>query len=319
MNTYLVTGGAGFIGSHLSRALLERGDSVLCIDNFNEYYKPEYKRDNVAPLLENNNYELIEADITDWNEMQSVFDKHGKNITSIIHLAARAGVRSSIAEPQLYTSVNVGGTINLLEAARLHKINKFVLASSSSVYGNQEKIPFSETDPVDMPISPYAATKKSCELLLATYHHLYNIDSVALRFFTVYGPQGRPDMAPYLFTELISNNKPINRYGDGTTHRDYTFIDDIIQGVIASIDRSFGYEIINLGNSNTVTLNEFIAIVEKHLDKKAIINERPMQPGDVNKTFSDISKAKKLLDFEPKTSFADGMKIFIDWYKENRT
>lgn len=318
MHYYLITGGAGFIGSHVAEALLNRGDRVICIDNFNKYYTPRFKRENVAPLMAHKNFVSIEADITDWNALRSIFGEYGKNIDAIIHLAASAGVRYSIENPRLYAQSNYIGTTNLLELAKEYHIGKFIFASSSSVYGNNEKIPFSEDDPVDAPISPYAASKRAGELLVYTYHHLYNIDTVCLRFFTVYGPKGRPDMAPYLFTERIAHGDELIRYGDGTTRRDYTFITDILQGLLATLDHTFGYEIINLGNSHTVTLNEFIGVIENHLGKKARIRELPIPPGDVIKTNADITKAHRLLDFTPKTSFAEGMGIFVQWYMKNR-
>ncbi|MFC1662964.1 GDP-mannose 4,6-dehydratase [Patescibacteria group bacterium] len=318
MKTYLLTGGAGFIGSHLTEALLERGHRVICIDDFNDYYNPRYKHENIELFKVHKNYILIKVDIADWDKLQSAFGQF-ENIDAIIHIAARAGVRPSLKFPQLYTRVNVNGTQNLLELARQNGIKKFIFASSSSVYGNQKKVPFSEKDSVDRPISPYAATKRAGELLMSTYHHLYDIDTVCLRFFTVYGPKGRPDMAPYLFTEWIWNDKELKKFGTGETRRDYTYIDDIIDGVLATLDKNFGFKIINLGNSNTVTLNEFINIVESALGKKAKIKQLPMQPGDVNQTYSDITKAKQLLNFNPQTGFADGMNKFIKWYKDNRT
>ena len=316
----LVTGGAGFIGSNLTRQLLLKNEKVICIDNFNDYYDVEFKEENVKEFLENKNYKLYRTDICNFKKLEKIFSEN--KIDAVIHLAARAGVRPSIEEPVLYNEVNVMGTVNLLELAKRYNVKNFVSASSSSVYGNNKKVPFSETDNVDFPISPYAATKKAGELACYTYHDLYDLNIACLRFFTVYGPCGRPDMAPYIFTKLISEGEKINMYGDGTTSRDYTYIDDIVSGIISVIDyvenNKNVYEIFNLGNSNTVKLKEFISIVENLVGKKAIINKMPMQPGDVERTFADISKAKKLLGYDPKTKFEDGMAEFVQWYKENR-
>jgi len=308
----LVTGGAGFIGSNVCEALIKRNDSVICVDSFNDFYDPKVKEKNIASFSGNKNFTLYREDIRNLESLRAIFEKEKPD--KILHLAARAGVRPSIEDPLLYEDVNVRGTLNLLELTKEFKIRHFVFASSSSVYGNNKKVPFSESDPVDNPISPYAATKKAGELLCYAYHGLYKINITCLRFFTVYGPRGRPDMAPYLFTRLISQGKPIEMFGNGTSKRDYTYVGDIVSGIIAALDRELGYEIINLGNSQTVELRKLISVIEQNLGKKARIISKPEQPGDVPLTYSDISKAKKLLGYAPRTSIEDGMKAFIEWY-----
>ena len=308
----LVTGGAGFIGSHLCETLLRRGDEIVCVDNFNDYYNPQIKRKNVEQLGKNRNFHLIETDIRDFNALESVFTKN--LFDAIVHLAARAGVRPSIEQPLLYEEVNVKGTGILLELSRVNGIKKFVFASSSSVYGNNKKVPFSEKDNVDNPVSPYAATKKAGELIAYTYHHLYQMSISCIRFFTVYGPRQRPDMAIHKFTRLIDRGEPIPVFGDGTSKRDYTFISDIIDGLVRSLDRCSGYEIYNLGDSRTVGLMEMIATIEKYLGKKANLQKLPFQPGDVEITFADISKARKKLDYAPKVFFEEGIQEFVEWY-----
>lgn len=314
--TILLTGAAGFIGSHTSRALLNEGHQVIGIDDLNDFYNPAWKEENLQPLKENKEFTFYKQDIRDLEGLLTIARQHRPEV--ILHLAARAGVRPSIREPLLYEETNVRGTLNLLEIAREQGIRQFVFASSSSVYGNQDKVPFSETDPCNAPISPYAATKKAAELLAYTYSHLYGINCIGLRFFTVYGPAGRPDMAPYLFTEAILTGRPINKFGDGTTRRDYTYIDDIVAGVAASINIDRRFEIINLGNNSPITLNEFISTLENITGNQMQVIEKEMQPGDVVQTYADIEKAKKLLRFEPKTSFAEGMSKFVEWFKQNR-
>ena len=318
----VVTGGAGFIGSHLSEKLLKEGNKVLVIDNFNNYYDPEIKRNNIEEVrktcLENNisldNYKVFEGDIRDNEFLKEVFSN---KIDSIMHLAAMAGVRPSIQNPSLYYDVNITGTVNLLERCREVGIKQFVFASSSSVYGNNEKVPFAESDRVDNPISPYAATKKSGELLCHTYHHLFDMNIACLRFFTVYGPRQRPDLAINKFTSLILEDKEIPFYGDGTTSRDYTFVEDIVAGIVASINyintKDKVFEIFNIGGDKTVSLTEMVEIIEEVLGKKAKINRLPMQPGDVNRTCADISHSNKILGYNPKTTFRDGIKKFIEW------
>lgn len=314
----LVTGGAGFIGSHLVDRLLGENDwKVTVVDDFNDFYSPEYKRANVSAHLENPNYRLREVDICDSENLRSIFAEN--EFDAIAHLAARAGVRPSLREPKLYAETNVNGTLNLLELAREFNVKQFVFGSSSSVYGINRKVPFSEEDKIFQPISPYAATKAAGEFLCHTYSHLYPIRTVCLRFFTVYGARQRPDLAIRKFSQLILEGKPIPLFGDGTTRRDYTFIDDIIQGVRAAIDYDkSNHEIFNLGESQTVELNRLIELLEENLGKRAAINRQPMQPGDVPQTFADISKARKLLNYNPQTKIEEGIKKFVEWFlKQN--
>ncbi|MGI8670253.1 MAG: GDP-mannose 4,6-dehydratase [Aridibacter sp.] len=313
----LVTGGAGFIGSHLVGQLLAEGVwSVSVIDDFNDFYSPEIKRQNIAPFLNNSDFKLYENDICDDESLYKIFSKNKFDV--IVHLAARAGVRPSLEQPKLYAETNILGTLNLLEAAREFEIKQFVFGSSSSVYGERCEIPFSEKDKVAEPISPYAATKIAGEMLCHTYSHLYNIRTICLRFFTVYGASQRPDLAIHKFAKLISEDKPIPVFGDGTTRRDYTYIDDIIQGVRAAINYNKSiHEVINLGESETVELHELIGLLEKNLDKKAIIERKPTQSGDVPQTFADISKAKELLNYDPQTKIENGIKKFVGWFNEN--
>lgn len=326
MRTILVTGGAGFIGSHLSERLLKEGNKVLVIDNFNNYYDPEIKRENIEEVkktcIDNNisleNYKIFEGDIRDNEFLKTVFSN---KIDSIMHLAAMAGVRPSIQDPSLYYDVNITGTVNLLEKCRENNIKQFVFASSSSVYGNNPKVPFVEIDRVDNPISPYAATKKSGELLCYTYHHLFDMNIACLRFFTVYGPRQRPDLAINKFTSLILEDKEIPFYGDGTTSRDYTFVEDIVTGIVASINyintKDKIFEVLNIGGDKTVSLIEMVETIEEVLGKKARLNRLPMQPGDVNRTCADITYSKKTIDYNPKTTFKEGIEKFIQW-KLNR-
>lgn len=315
---YLLTGSAGFIGSHLATALLRQGHSVIGVDDLNDYYSVAQKQENLKQCQEFSEFTFIQCDIRQPDQIISELDKRSKPIDALLHLAARAGVRPSIIQPALYTDVNVNGTVQMLDLARRFQIAKFIFASSSSVYGNQVKTPFSETDPVDTPISPYAATKKAGELLAYTYHTLYGLSTACLRFFTVYGPHGRPDMAPYLFVDKIHKGEAITKFGDGETRRDYTYIDDIISGILAVLDAKIDYEIINLGNSQTVSLNEFIATVERVTGKTAIIDQQKMQPGDVLQTSADISKASQLLGYAPKTDIETGIRHFYEWYKRFR-
>lgn len=322
MRTILITGGAGFIGSHLSERLLKEGNKVLVIDNFNNYYDPAIKRNNVEEVKKTciknsislDNYKVFEGDIRDNEFLKEVFSN---KIDSIMHLAAMAGVRPSIQDPALYYDVNITGTVNLLERCREAGIKQFVFSSSSSVYGNNEKVPFAESDRVDNPISPYAATKKSGELLCHTYHHLFDMNIACLRFFTVYGPRQRPDLAINKFTSLILEDKEIPFYGDGTTSRDYTFVEDIVTGIVASINyintEDKVFEIFNIGGDKTVSLIEMVETIEEVLGKKAKINRLPMQPGDVNRTCADITHSKKVLGYSPQTTFKEGIKKFIAW------
>ena len=312
---YLVTGGAGFIGSHLIERLLAENHNVLCLDNFNDYYDPAIKRKNIAKAALDPKFQLVTGDILDDALLENVFQMN--HFDSIVHLAARAGVRPSVLQPKLYQEVNIRGTINLLELAKQHHISKFIMASSSSVYGNNKKLPFSETDSVDNPISPYAATKKACELIGYTYHALYDISVSCLRFFTVYGPRQRPDMAIHKFTKLISADREIQIYGDGNAKRDFTFITDIIDGVTKSIERCHGYNIYNLGESRVVPLMELISLIEQNVGRKAKIKWLPSQPGDVAITYADITRARKELHYRPHVAIEDGIKAFVDWYRES--
>jgi len=318
MPNILITGGAGFIGSHLVDRLLAEGHwQITVIDDFNDFYDPEIKRANIETCLTNPNLKLIETDIRDYYSLNEVFAEG--NFKCIVHLAARAGVRPSLTEPRLYVETNINGTTNLLELSRQHGVNQFVFGSSSSVYGENRKVPFSEDDPIFHPISPYAATKAAGELLCHTYAHLYRMCIVCLRFFTVYGARQRPDLAIHKFTRLISDGKPIPVFGDGTTRRDYTYIDDIIAGVRAAIDYDHSkYEVINLGESRTVELRELIALLETALEQKAQIEWQPLQPGDVPQTFADIGKARRLLGYDPQTPIADGIRKFVDWFRSTR-
>jgi UDP-glucuronate 4-epimerase len=311
----LVTGGAGFIGSHLVERLLgEGGWRVHVVDDFNDFYNPTLKRRNVAPHLEHEAYHLHEADIRDHSALERVFAAH--RFDCVVHLAARAGVRPSLLEPRLYAETNITGTLNLLELSRSHKVPQFVFGSSSSVYGENEKVPFSEDDPVFKPISPYAATKAAGELLCHTYSHLFGLRCVALRFFTVYGARQRPDLAIRKFASLISRGEPIPVFGDGTTRRDYTYVDDIIAGVRAAMEyRASMYEVINLGESRTVELRELIALLERELGRAAVIDRRPLQPGDVPQTFADVTKARRLLGYDPQTPIEEGIRRFVEWFK----
>ncbi len=318
--TYLVTGGAGFIGSHLVCHLLDYGAKVIVVDEFNDFYDPAIKEANIAPLVARDHCELYRVDIRDDVALAEVFDRHGSALKSggIVHLAARAGVRPSLSEPRLYLEANVTGTLNLAELARQHGIKKFVFASSSSVYGDSpDTVPFNETQDISKPISPYASTKAMGESLLHTYSHLFDLQVVALRFFTVYGAGQRPDLAIHKFTKLIDEGKTIPVFGDGSTRRDYTYIDDIIQGVLASIayDKT-PYEIFNLGESETTQLSRLIELIENAVGKKANIDRQPMQPGDVSVTYASIDKAKKLLGYQPTTKVEEGIPQFVAWYRQ---
>lgn len=317
MKSILVTGGAGFIGSHLVDRLLAEGEwKVSVVDDLNDFYDPAVKSANVSTHEKNSNYQLFKEDIRDKAALENVFA--AERFNCIVHLAARAGVRPSLDQPLLYAETNINGTMNLLELARQHQIEHFVFGSSSSVYGINAKVPFSEEDPIRQPISPYAATKAAGELLCHTYTHLYGIHCVCLRFFTVYGPRQRPDLAIHKFARLISEGKPIPVFGDGTTRRDYTFIDDIIDGARAAIDyNQSDYEVINLGESRTVELRELISLIEKELRVTAKIDRQPLQPGDVPQTFADITKARRILGYNPKTQIEEGIRRFIKWFGRN--
>jgi UDP-glucuronate 4-epimerase len=312
----IVTGAAGFIGSHLCQRLLGEGWAVVGVDNFDDFYDPKIKHSNIETCLQNKRFRLVEADIRDAAKMNKIAAE-GADI--IVHLAARAGVRPSIAQPGLYADVNVNGTVALLEAAKNNRINKFIFGSSSSVYGNNRKVPFSEEDNVDFPISPYAATKKAGELICHTYHHLYGISVTCLRYFTVYGPRQRPDLAIHKFARLIEQGKPIPVYGDGSMMRDFTYIDDIIDGTMAAISNCSGYNIYNLGESRPITVNALIAEIEKALGKKAAIEYLPLQPGDVERTYADVTKAGRDLGYFPNTEISAGLKRFVEWFRREKT
>ncbi|MDD5626956.1 MAG: GDP-mannose 4,6-dehydratase [Patescibacteria group bacterium] len=312
----LVTGGAGFIGSHLVEKLLQQKHQVLSLDNFDPFYNSNIKKTNITTALKNPRYTLIRGDIRDQNPLKKIFTQH--HFDFIIHLAAKVGVRPSIKNPAEYLEVNVNGTLNLLEQARLHKIKNFIFASSSSVYGANAKVPFSEKDMTDHPLSPYGASKKAGELLCYTYHQLYKINIAVLRFFTVYGPRQRPDMAIHQFTGLISLFETLPLYAHGKSQRDYTYVDDIVQGIMNTIKYHRGFEIYNLGNSQTTPLITLVKLLEKYLNKKAKIKKLPPQPGDLLKTWADITKAKKLLHFDPKTNIEEGIQKFIQWYRKNK-
>lgn len=311
---YLITGGAGFIGSHLAERMLREGHRVTIIDDFNTYYDPAIKRQNIASLR--NDVELVEGDIRDAILVERTFAKG--NFDQVIHIAARAGVRPSIKDPKLYFTTNIDGTFNLLDACRYHEVPRFTFASSSSVYGVNKKVPFAESDALERTISPYAATKLAGEQICSNYASLFGIHCHCLRFFTVYGPRQRPDLAISKFTQRILAGEPIQQYGDGSTARDYTYIDDIINGVMAAAnyDRS-DFDIFNLGGSATTTLTELIRMVEAATGRDAIIEQLPDQPGDVPRTYADVSKAKKLLGYAPQTPITEGIKKYVEWYKSN--
>lgn len=310
----MVTGGAGFIGSHTVDALLARGDEVVCIDDFNDYYSPRSKRQNLTVAQTSSSFHLYESDIRDFHEMDRIFSIQKPQ--KVIHLAAMAGVRNSVKFPLLYEEVNVRGTLNLLELASRHAVRNFVLASTSSVYGASKEIPFKEDNAAMKPLAPYPATKRSCELLAHVYHHLHGLHCTALRFFTVYGPRGRPDMTPYLFTQTISLGREITLYDDGRPQRDFTFIEDIIGGVLATLDADLEYEIINLGNSQPVVMRDFVTIIEDLLTRQAEIVSPPLPATEPPLTYADISKARRLLGYNPTTSVEEGMRHFIDWYQQ---
>lgn len=313
----LVTGGAGFIGSHLSRRLLGRGDRVTVLDDFNDFYAPERKRLNVAPLLELPSYRLVEGDIRDQSLVDELFAS--SDFDAVVHLAARAGVRPSLREPILYEDVNCIGTLRLLEAARHHGPEVFVFGSSSSVYGINEKVPFAEEDEVSRPISPYATTKRSGELMCYNYHHLYGLKVSCLRFFTVYGPAQRPEMAIHKFARLLAHGETVPMFGDGSSRRDYTYIDDIIDGLVAALDAAPGFEIFNLGGAETTSLSDLVRWLAEELAVEPRIEYLPQQPGDVPITFADVTKAGRLLGYSPKVPIREGLRRFVAWYRDHET
>jgi UDP-glucuronate 4-epimerase len=315
---FLVTGGAGFIGSHVCERLLRDGHSVWAFDDLNPFYDPQFKRANLREIQSlAKPFEFFHGDITDAAALHEIFST--VKFDQVIHLAARAGVRPSLEQPALYQRVNIEGTVNVLEAARKTGVKKIIVASSSSVYGVNAKVPFSESDPIFSAISPYAASKLACEALGHVYHHVHKMDVAMLRFFTVYGPRQRPDLAIRKFATLIAAGKPIPVFGDGSTARDYTFVTDTVDGVIAATKKEFGFEIFNLGESETVTLSRLIELLEAALGKKAVIDRQPMQPGDVPVTFADISKARAKLGYAPKIKFEQGIKLFADWFRKSHS
>ncbi len=316
MATILVTGGAGFIGSHLAEALLARGDRVVALDNFDSFYDPAIKRRNIATALEREAYRLVEGDIRDPAVLDRLFSEEGPD--AVVHLAARAGVRPSIRQPALYASVNLDGTMALLEACRRHEVRRFLFGSSSSVYGDNPKVPFSEDDPVDHPISPYAATKKAGEVLCHAHHHLFGIAIACLRFFTVYGPRQRPEMAIHKFTRLMAEGSEVEQYGDGLSARDYTYVDDIVEGLLRALDRCSGWHVWNLGGSRTITLAELIRRIGEGLGLEPKIRRLPAQPGDVQRTWADTSRAASELGWEARTDIDSGLRLFLQWFREQQ-
>jgi UDP-glucuronate 4-epimerase len=316
MGRILVTGGAGFIGSHLTARLVARGDDVVCLDDFNDYYDPAFKRENVEPFRDSPHWRLVEGDIRDAVLVEKTYRTF--DIEATVHLAARAGVRPSIRHPKLYEEVNGVGTLNVLEAARRSGARTFIFGSSSSVYGTNSKVPFSEDDPIARPVSPYAATKRANELMAYTYHHLYGLSVTCLRFFTVYGPRQRPEMAIYHFTEKLARGEAVPRYGDGSSARDYTYIDDIVEGIQVAVDLAAPFEIVNLGGSRTTTLQHLIELIAAAVGTEPRIHELPPQPGDVPITFADVTKARKLWGWEPRVSIEEGIRSFVDWFRKNR-
>jgi UDP-glucuronate 4-epimerase len=314
---FLVTGGAGFIGSHVCERLLRLGHAVWAFDDLNDFYDPAIKRRNLQTVHgAGSPFTFVHGDLTDPACLTGLL--RGVRFDQVIHLAARAGVRPSLVDPALYQRVNVEGTVNVLEAARVNGVKKVTIASSSSVYGVNAKVPFSEEDPIFTAISPYAASKLACEALGHVYHHVYGFDIVMLRFFTVYGPRQRPDLAIHKFAQLISHGKPVPVFGDGTTARDYTYVSDTVDGVIAATQREFGYEIFNLGESQTVTLSRLIELLEKALGQKAIIDRQPHQPGDVPVTYANIAKAQAKLGYAPRTRIEEGIPLFVEWFRRSQ-
>jgi UDP-glucuronate 4-epimerase len=314
MAKYLVTGAAGFIGFHVSKTLLERGDTVVGLDNLNDYYDVALKQARLQLLTPLEKFSFHHADVADSEGMNRAFDDGPFDV--VCHLAAQAGVRYSITNPMTYGHANLMGFLHVLEQCRNRGTGNLVYASSSSVYGANEKIPFAEEDRVDRPVSLYAATKVANELMAHTYHHLYGIPATGFRFFTVYGPWGRPDMALYMFTQKILSGESIDVYNHGKMERDFTYIDDIVAGVLAAIDRSLGFEVLNLGNSRTVGLERFIEVLEEALGMKARRNYLPIQPGDVPRTYADVSKTHRLLGWQPTTTIEDGIPRFVQWYRQ---
>jgi UDP-glucuronate 4-epimerase len=312
----LVTGGAGFIGSHLVDRLLDEGRRVIVMDSFDTFYDPAIKRRNISAALDHDGYRLVEADIRDEAAVEALLAS--EPIDAVIHLAARAGVRPSIEQPGLYTSVNLSGTTTLLEACGRHGVGRFVFGSSSSVYGNNEKAPFSEEDPVDRPISPYGATKKAGEVLCYAFHHLTGMKMACLRFFTVFGPRQRPEMAIHKFARILADDGEVEQYGDGSSARDYTYVGDIVDGIVRALDRCETYHIWNLGGSHTTRLSELVQKIADGLGVTANVRELPFQPGDVERTWADVSRAESELGWRPEVPFDRGLTLFLEWFKQQR-
>lgn len=313
MGAILVTGGAGFIGSHVCDRLIQAGREVLCLDDFDNFYSKQSKLRNIEPMRDVERYHLYEGDIRDPALLEEIFGHHP--VDAVIHLAARAGVRPSLEMPRLYSDVNITGTTTLLEHSRRSKVRRFLFGSSSSVYGNRDVVPFSESAPVDEPVSPYAASKRAGELLAYTYHHLYGLDVACLRFFTVYGPRQRPEMAIHKFTRLIDRGETVPLFGDGSSARDYTYVDDIVDGILAALERGRGYEIFNLGRSEVVSLRDLVNQIMRALGKQAELVFQAEQPGDVRQTCADLAKSRRLLGYEPKIGIEEGIRRFVDWYR----
>ena len=307
----LVTGGAGFIGSHLVERLLGRGDEVVVLDNFNDFYDPAVKRANAASL-EAAGARIVTGDLRDAELVGELF---AQAPDALVHLAAMAGVRPSVEDPLLYQDVNVRGTVILLEALRGRPATRFVFASSSSVYGGNEGVPFRETDEIHHPVSPYAATKRAGELLAYTHHHLFGIPTTCLRFFTVYGPRQRPEMAIHKFVRRVLEGRPIPVFGDGRSRRDYTYVDDIVAGTVAALDRCEGYEIYNLGESQTTSLSDLVTLIGEACGREPVVERLPAQPGDVRVTYADVSKARERLGYRPTTPVREGLERFVAWYR----
>jgi len=310
----LVTGGAGFIGSHLAERLLADGHRVVVLDNFDAFYDPSIKRRNVEAASRSERYRLVEGDIRDADALAGLFAEGEFEV--VVHLAARAGVRPSIADPALYSSVNLEGTTAILEACRVHGVPKLLFGSSSSVYGNNDKVPFTEDDPVDHPISPYAATKKAGEVLCHAHHHLFGISVACLRFFTVYGPRQRPEMAIHKFARLLADGQAVPQFGDGSSARDYTYVRDIVDGIVLAMQACRSYHIWNLGGSRTITLRELIERIASGLDVPLRVETLPLQQGDVDRTWADVSRAERELSWRPRVGIEDGLTQFLEWFRE---
>jgi len=313
MASTLITGGAGFIGSHLAERLLADGRRVVVLDNFDTFYAPDVKRRNISLAMRSTAYRLVEGDIRDRAALDALLGSEG--FGTVIHLAARAGVRPSIEEPELYTDVNLNGTTTLLEACRRHGVERFLFGSSSSVYGNNPKVPFSEDDPVDHPVSPYAATKKAGELLCHAHHHLYGLKVACLRFFTVYGPRQRPEMAIHKFARLLASGREVEQYGDGSTARDYTYVSDIVEGILRAEERCAGFHVWNLGGSRTITLAALVRKIAAGLGVPLKVRQVPMQPGDVDRTWADVARVERELGWRAAVEIDRGLSLFLEWFR----